>query len=200
MKITDLKADVLKCALAEPFAFSHPLDIEGRRHCLHHATRDHGRKGSVVSGISAIDGALPDVAGQFHGLPIHKLTGGAFRTRAQACATGFYRLAGQGEAARLGEEALRHLEAGFSPMKAKPGYGVEDDIACMNAIGTALQGKPARLMVDTGHGGGREEALRLGRPITTPIQHVGGRVDIPSGPGLGMKVDRAVVEEFRIGR
>ncbi len=50
-------------------------------------------------------------------------------------------------------------------MKVKLGYGVEDDIACMNAIGRALQGKPVRLMVDTNHAYGRAEALRLGRAL-----------------------------------
>jgi D-galactarolactone cycloisomerase len=42
------------------------------------------------------------------------------------------------------------------------GYGVEDDIACMHAIGKAIQGKPVRLMIDTSHANGRAEALRLG--------------------------------------
>jgi D-galactarolactone cycloisomerase len=50
-------------------------------------------------------------------------------------------------------------------MKVKLGYGVEDDIACMQAIGKVLQGKPVRLMIDTNHAYGRAEALRLGRAL-----------------------------------
>ena len=50
-------------------------------------------------------------------------------------------------------------------MKVKLGYGVEDDIACMQAIGKAIQGKPIRLMIDTNHAYGRAEALRLGRAL-----------------------------------
>ena len=97
--------------------------------------------------------------------PIYKLLGGAFRTRVQPYATGFYRIKGQGEATRLAEEAMRHFEAGFSLMKVKLGYGVDDDIACMKAIGRAMQGKPVTLMVDTNHAYGRAEALRLGRAL-----------------------------------
>ncbi len=33
-----------------------------------------------------------------------------------------------------------------------------------------------------------------------PVRLIDGRVDIPSVPGLGGEVDRAVVEEFRIDR
>jgi D-galactarolactone cycloisomerase len=132
---------------------------------MYHHTRDYGRKGSVVAGISAVDTALWDLAGHFLGLPVHRLLGGAFRTRVQPYATGFYRIEGQGEAQRLADEALRHVEAGFTLIKVKLGYGVEDDIACMQAIGAVLQGKPVRLMVDTNHAYGRADALRLGRAL-----------------------------------
>jgi hypothetical protein len=67
--------------------------------------------------------------------------------------------------------SLAHTEAhiaqaaGFTQMKVKLGYGVDDDIACMHAIGKALQGKATRLMVDTNHAYGRADALRLGRAL-----------------------------------
>ena len=142
-----------------------PLDTEVLWHRMYHRTRDYGRKGSVIAAISAVDTALWDLAGKFHGLPVHKLLGGAFRQRVQPYATGFYRIQGQGESARLAEEALRHFDAGFTLMKVKLGYGVNDDIDCMHAIGKALQGKPVRLMVDTNHAYGRAEALRLGHAL-----------------------------------
>jgi D-galactarolactone cycloisomerase len=160
-----IAAATIEHALAPLVTGRDPLDTEVLWHRMYHHTRDYGRKGSVVAAISAVDTALWDIAGKFHGLPIHKLLGGAFRTRIQPYATGFYRIEGQGEAARLADEALRHFDAGFTLMKVKLGYGVEDDIACMNAIGRALQGKPVRLMVDTNHAYGRAEALRLGRAL-----------------------------------
>jgi D-galactarolactone cycloisomerase len=161
----EIAAAAIEHALKPLVLGADPLDTEVLWHRMYHATRDFGRKGSVVAAISAVDTALWDIAGKFHGLPIHKLLGGAFRTRVQPYATGFYRIGGQGEAQRLAEEALRHFDAGFTLMKVKLGYGVDDDIACMHAIGKALQGKPVRLMVDTNHAYGRAEALRLGRAL-----------------------------------
>lgn len=139
-----------------------PLDIEVLWHRMYHQTRDHGRKGTVVAAISAVDIALWDLAGKHHGLPVHKLLGGAFRTQVQPYATGFYRLHGQGEAARLVDEAHGHLAAGFRLMKVKLGYGVDDDIEVIQAIAKAMQGRGVTLMVDTNHAYGRAEALRLG--------------------------------------
>lgn len=161
----EIAATVIDKALRPLIVGADPLDTEVLWHRMYHMTRDYGRKGSVVAAISAVDIALWDIAGKFHQLPIYKLLGGAFRTRVQPYATGFYRIDGQGEAKRLADEALRHFSAGFTLMKVKLGYGVDDDIACMREIGRAIQGKPIRLMVDTNHGYGRAEALRLGRAL-----------------------------------
>ncbi len=161
----EIAATVIDKALRPLVVGADPLDTEVLWHRMYHTTRDYGRKGSVVAGISAVDIALWDVAGKFHKVPVYKLLGGAFRTRVQPYATGFYRIKGQGEAKRLAEEAIRHFEAGFSLMKVKLGYGVTDDIDCMREIGRAIQGKPITLMIDTNHAYGRAEALRLGRAL-----------------------------------
>ena len=161
-----IAATVIDKALRPLVTGANALDVEVLWHRMYHMTRDYGRKGSVVAAISAVDIALWDIAGKFHGVPVHSLLGGAFRTRVQPYATGFYRIHGQGEADRLADEALRHLDAGFSHMKVKLGYGVDDDLACMRAIGKAIQGKPVALMIDTNHAYGRAEALRLGRALS----------------------------------
>jgi len=144
---------------------ANPLDTEVLWHRMYHATRDYGRKGSVVAAISAIDIALWDIAGKALNQPVYQLLGGAFRTRVQAYATGFYRISGQGEAARLGEEAIRHFDSGLTHMKVKLGYGVEDDIAVMREIRRALGDREYRLMVDTNHAYGVGDAIRLGREL-----------------------------------
>lgn len=161
----EIAATVIDKALRPLIVGADPLDTEVLWHRMYHMTRDYGRKGSVVAAISAVDIALWDIAGKFHEVPVYKLLGGAFRTRVQPYATGFYRVSGQGEGKRLADEAIRHAEAGFSLMKVKLGYGVDDDIACMREIGRAIQGKPIQLMVDTNHGYGRAEAIRLGRAL-----------------------------------
>jgi len=161
----EIAATVIDKALKPLVIGADPLDTEVLWHRMYHMTRDYGRKGSVVAGISAVDIALWDIAGKFHQVPVYKLLGGAFRTKVQPYATGFYRIKGQGEAKRLGDEAVRHFENGFSLMKVKLGYGVDDDIACMKEVGRVVQGKAITLMVDTNHAYGRAEALRLGREL-----------------------------------
>ncbi len=161
----EIAAAAIEYALKPLLIGADPLATEVLWHRMYHATRDYGRKGSVVAAISAVDIALWDVAGRARGEPIHKLLGGAFRDRVEPYATGFYRIKGQGEAARLADEAVRHHEAGFRLMKVKLGYGVEDDIACMQAICRAIEGRDITLMIDTNHAYGRAEALRLGRAL-----------------------------------
>jgi D-galactarolactone cycloisomerase len=34
--------------------------------------------------------------------------------------------------------------------------------------------------------------------LTTPIEHAKGRVAVPQGPGLGIEIDRAALERFRV--
>ena len=34
--------------------------------------------------------------------------------------------------------------------------------------------------------------------VTTPIEHEDGVVQIPDGPGLGIEIDRAALERFRV--
>jgi D-galactarolactone cycloisomerase len=161
----EIAATVIDKALRPLIIGADPLDTELLWHRMYHMTRDYGRKGSVVAGISAVDIALWDIAGKHYRVPVYRLLGGAFRMKVQPYATGFYRVKGQGEGKRLAEEAMRHFEAGFSLMKVKLGYGVDDDIACMKEIGRAIQGKPITLMVDTNHAYGRADALRLGRAL-----------------------------------
>lgn len=161
----EIAATVIDKALRPLVVGHNPLDTEVLWHRMYHMTRDFGRKGSVVAGISAVDTALWDIAGKARGVPVYQLLGGAFRTKVQPYATGFYRISGQGEGERLAEEAVGHYEAGFRMMKVKLGYGVADDIAVMEQIATTVQGKSVSFMVDTNHGYGRSDALRLGRAL-----------------------------------
>jgi D-galactarolactone cycloisomerase len=158
-----IAAAVIEHALTPLVMGANPMDVEVLWHKMYHATRDYGRKGSVMAAISAIDIALWDIAGKSYGVPIHQLFGGAFRTRVQVYATGFYRRSGQGEAERLGDEAIERVDAGFSALKIKLGFGVSDDMAVMHVIRRALAERAVTLMVDTNHAYGVADALRLGR-------------------------------------
>lgn len=217
MKITDVKAHVLRSPLAQPFAFSQgwvssrgatlvevttdegltgwgealcqglqppeiaaaavssalrplllgadPLEPEPLWHRMYHHTRDYGLKGAVIGGISGVDIALWDLCGKARGEPVARLLGGMFRDKVQAYATGFYRIKGQGEAARLAAEARQRHAEGFRALKIKLGFGVEDDLAVMGAIREATAGLTFDAMIDTNHAYGVAQAIALGRGL-----------------------------------
>ena len=161
----EISAAVIESALKPLLLNQSPLDIEVLWHKMYNMTRDFGRKGSVISGISAVDIALWDIAGKFYNQPIYQLLGGSFRRKIKPYATGFYRIKGKGEAKRLSEEAISHYENGFDHMKVKLGFGLDDDLECMKAIVKAIEGKAITLMIDTNHAYGRTEALQLGHAL-----------------------------------
>ena len=134
-------------------------------HRMYHATRDYGRKGSVIAAISAVDIALWDLVGKAYGQPVHRLLGGAFRTSVRAYATGFYRKDGGGETPRLVAEALERAAAGFTAVKVKIGFGVADDVAVLRAIADALRGTGVAMMIDANHAYGVADAIALGRAV-----------------------------------
>ena len=217
MKISDVKAHVLRSPLEQPFAFSQgwvssrgatlvevttddgitgwgealcqglqppeiaaaavlsalrplvlgadPLEPEVLWHRMYHQTRDFGLKGAVIGAISGVDIALWDICGKAHGAPVAQLLGGLFRDKVQAYSTGFYRIKGQGEAARLAAEAKQRYAEGFRAMKFKLGFGIDDDLEVMRAIRDATSGLAYEAMIDTNHAYGVADAIRLGRGI-----------------------------------
>ena len=215
MKITQVRAHVLRSALEQPFSFSQgwvssrgatlvevqtddgitgwgealcqglqppeiaaaaidhalkhlvvgedPLQPEVLWHRMYHYTRDYGQKGAVVGAISGIDIALWDICGKARNAPVAKLLGGAFRTRVEAYATGFYRIKGHGEAPRLAQEFETHCANGFRALKIKLGFGIADDLAVMKAIREPSEGK--EVMIDVNHAYSVTDAIRLGREL-----------------------------------
>jgi len=141
-----------------------PLDIQVLWEELYNAFRDYGRKGIPIAALSAIDIALWDLKGKALGLPIYKLLGGRFRGEVEAYATGLYRRRVPDQAAALAEEAKGYLAEGFSAMKLKVGFGVEEDLRNVRAVREAI-GPGPRLMVDANHAYDAVEAIRLGRRI-----------------------------------
>jgi len=71
----EIAATVIDKALRPLLMGADPLDIEVLWYRMYNMTRDYGRKGSVIAGISAVDIALWDIAGRVAGLPIHRLLG-----------------------------------------------------------------------------------------------------------------------------
>jgi D-galactarolactone cycloisomerase len=126
--------------------------------------RDHGQKGLLIQALSAVDIALWDIKGKYLKQPIHRLMGGPLRSEIVAYATGLYRLRDGNPDKYLVEEAEGYAAQGFSAMKLKVGYGVEEDERLTRAIHKAI-GPARRLMIDANHAYDSVAAIRLARRI-----------------------------------
>jgi D-galactarolactone cycloisomerase len=160
-----IAAAAIESALKPLLLGADPLQIEPLWHRMYMQTRDFGMKGAMIAAISGVDIALWDLAGKSLGRPVWQLLGGAHRDRVQIYATGFYRVAGQGEAPRLADEARQRAAEGFKFLKIKLGFGVADDIAVMQAVAHAIEDRGLRMMIDTNHAYGVADAVRLGRAL-----------------------------------
>ena len=161
----EIAAAAIEHALKPLLVGESALDIAVLWNKMYSRTRDYGRKGSVVAAISAVDTALWDIAGHFYQQPVYQLLGGASRKSVKPYATGFYRVNGQNESARLADEAVQHADAGFTAMKVKLGFGLRDDIEVMQSICEALADPDIELMVDINHAYGRRDARYLGEML-----------------------------------
>src|SRR5215831_10165517 len=131
---------------------------------LYNRLRDHGQKGLAIEALSAIDIALWDLKGRRLGLPVHQLMGGPLRNRVQAYATGFYRKRDGDPLSYLADEARQRADAGFSAIKLKLGFGIDEDVRLCREIRKAV-GETMTIMVDANHAYDATGAIRVGRQI-----------------------------------
>ena len=119
-----------------------------------------GHKGISVVGISALDGALWDLAGKAAGLPLYRLLGGA-RDRVPAYHSGGLWLdRGIDELAR---EAQDMVAQGFRAVKMRLGLpDPRQDAERVRAVRAAI-GPGIKLMADANQGLNEAQAIRLGR-------------------------------------
>ncbi|MEY9104624.1 D-galactarolactone cycloisomerase [Bradyrhizobium yuanmingense] len=141
-----------------------PLRTEYLWQMIYARLRDHGQKGVVIEGLSGIDIALWDIKGKHFGVPVHQLLGGALRTHIVAYATGLQRRQAEDPTRYLAEEAARYVAEGFSAVKLKVGFGVEEDVVATRVVREAI-GPTVSLMVDANHAFDSVAAIRLGRMI-----------------------------------
>jgi D-galactarolactone cycloisomerase len=139
-----------------------PFRTEWLWHEIYARFRDHGQKGSIIQGLSGIDIALWDIKGKALGEPVHRLMGGPIRTEVSAYATGLYRRKEGQPEDYLAEEAAGYRAEGFTAVKLKVGYGVEEDLKMIRAVRDAI-GPGIGLMIDANHAYDAIAAIRLGR-------------------------------------
>ncbi len=85
--------------------------------------RDHGQKGAVIQGLSAIDIALWDIKGKHFGVSVYRLLGGPLRNQVQAYATGLYRRKSGKPLEYLAEEAAGYVAEGFKAVNQSAARG-----------------------------------------------------------------------------
>lgn len=149
---------------AELLVGADPLAGEAVWEALYNRLRDHGQKGVVIQGLSAVDIALWDIRGKAFGVPVHRLMGGPLRTEVQAYATGLYLKDWADPAIGLAEEAAGYVDEGFRAMKLKVGFGIDHDVRMTDAVRAAIGEQPA-LMIDANHGYDAVSAIALGRCV-----------------------------------
>ncbi|MGE3911472.1 MAG: mandelate racemase/muconate lactonizing enzyme family protein [Chloroflexota bacterium] len=120
--------------------------------------------GNLMCAISGVDVALWDIAGKAVGLPIHKLLGGAVRSRIRAYASG-----GHGWLGEIGDQFLGYVEKGFTACKMRVGGKDHPKMVA----GSAARIKEAReavgpdveIMLDAHGSTGVTEAIKLARAV-----------------------------------
>jgi D-galactarolactone cycloisomerase len=166
----EIAATIVETALKPIVLGQDPFDVDVLWERMYNLTRPFGQKGAVPNAISAVDIALWDCLGRSLRMPVHKLLGGAYRTHVQPYATGFYRTKGKSYPADAIEEAKRHVGNGFTAMKLKTGFGVEEDIDYIFAVRQGI-GVGPKLMIDANHAYNVASARRILKAIEPAAIH-----------------------------
>ena len=91
-----------------------------------------------IAAISAVDIALWDIAGKALDQPVYKLIGGACRDKIPAYASGLFKQDVLDSVAALQDEARGYVDAGFSAVKMKIGFGAVADVENVRAVRSAI--------------------------------------------------------------
>jgi D-galactarolactone cycloisomerase len=156
-----IAAAAIESALKPLLLGADPLQIEPLWQRMYMQTRDYGMKGAMIAAISGVDIALWDIAGKSLGQPVWRLLGGLGRCRCMRPIPATR----AGEGAALAAEAEQCAAEGFRYLKIKLGFGVADDLAVMQAVAGAIEGRGLRMMIDTNHAYGVADAALLGRAL-----------------------------------
>ena len=182
--------------LAECVLGQDPFEIDRLVHRMVEGSIFFGRQGAVIQAMSGVEIALWDIVGKATRRPVYQLLGGGFRKTFRAYASILF---GDTPAetecigAGLVRQGYRAVKFGWGPM----GQSEAGDIAHVRAARQGV-GPDTELMVDAGLCWDAATALR--QTLTKqrfPV--IDGDITVPEEPGLGVELDEAVVERFRVG-
>jgi L-alanine-DL-glutamate epimerase-like enolase superfamily enzyme len=110
-------------ALLAPFVLGQSAHrVEGLWQEMYQEALLHGRAGTVMRAISAIDTALWDRNARAAGLPLYRFLGAVHEDRVPAYASGGYYITGK-TPAQLADEMGGYVKRGYSAVKMKVGRG-----------------------------------------------------------------------------
>jgi L-alanine-DL-glutamate epimerase-like enolase superfamily enzyme len=116
----DIVTTAVRELLAPLLVGQDPYRTEGLWQEMYQEALLHGRTGSVMRAISALDIALWDRNARAANLPLHKYLGAFYKDTVPAYASGGYYLEGKSPK-MLGEEMTHHVAMGFKAVKMKVG-------------------------------------------------------------------------------
>lgn len=130
---------------------------------LWHRTYGHGRRGLLISAMSAIDIALWDIAGKATSKPLYKLLGGFRDIIPTYAAGGFY---AEGKTIDdLVAEMVSYVDQGFKGVKMKiGGLSIREDLERVAAVRKAI-GEQTLLAVDANNAFLPKEAIEMAREL-----------------------------------
>lgn len=164
-------AEVIKTIIEPLVVGQDPISTARIWEQIHFKLRWAYHSFAPYSALSGVDIALWDLKGKLLGRPIYELLGGAFRNSVPAYATGHYfRKVDtlEEQISAVLNEAEGHLNDGFRILKLKIGlgllgWGIEADIALMQAVHEKAQTHGASLMIDANCAYSFPEAIAVGR-------------------------------------
>jgi L-alanine-DL-glutamate epimerase-like enolase superfamily enzyme len=138
----EVVAEAVRSLLAPVVTGQDPYRVPGLWRAMYQEALLHGRAGSVMRGLSAIDIALWDRNARAAGLPLWRYLGAVEDESVPAYASGGYYLGGKGPE-QLAEEVSSYVAAGFGAVKIKigrlsPAEDAERLAAVRDAVGPAV--------------------------------------------------------------
>jgi L-alanine-DL-glutamate epimerase-like enolase superfamily enzyme len=176
-----------------------PFDVERLWDKVYRGTAYYGRRGVAIQLLSGFDIACHDIMGKAVGRPVHKLLGGARCDRIRAYASTLFRSTPEA----MKEACAFYLERGFTVARR---IAWEAEIAgcdvCPHAWLTDLLTAaslhfnavlPRSLFLEYNVC----DSPMLREVIANPlVLEADGTIAVPQGPGLGIEINEAAVQQF----
>ena len=160
--------EIVRGLLAPVVLGADPLDIDVLWERMYSTMRLRAHtSGFLLEAISGVDIALWDLVGKILAVPAYKLLGGAFREKVIVYASGLPGLKDPHDTRarqHLQDEACALVIRGFRAIKLAIGFGVQADIATVEAVREAV-GESVWLLCDAAGNYDLDQAGRLGRAL-----------------------------------